>query len=141
MIVQAIKCLRTKSNIISTKKITRKRYKVINLRLFLIGSSSDLTPTSLKLEKPSAQTHDVSKLFFIFFYNLIIILKDQRKKEKKWRILKLTGNVCAFNFQNQRQNFWYPGITRAFQVPAFFLSFSFFCLFSFNYKSLAVDSH
>ena len=96
MIVQAIKCLRTKSNIISTKKITRKRYKVINLRLFLIGSSSDLTPTSLKLEKPSAQTHDVSKLFLIFFYNLIIILKDQRKKGKKMTNIKINCKCLRF---------------------------------------------
>ena len=39
---------------------------VINLRFFLIGNSSDLTPTSVKLEKLSAQTHDVS--FFFFFW-------------------------------------------------------------------------
>ena len=43
--------------------IFEKKYKkkiVTNLRLFLIENSSDLTPTSVKLEKLSAQTHDVS---------------------------------------------------------------------------------
>ena len=43
--------------------ICEKKYKkkiVTNLRLSLIGNSSDLTPTSVKLEKLSAQTHDVS---------------------------------------------------------------------------------
>ena len=68
----------------------------MNLHLFLIGSSSDLTPTSLKLGEPSAQTHDVSKPFLIFFDNLIIILKDQRKKEKKMTNIKINCKCLRF---------------------------------------------
>ena len=45
---------------VSAKKKMYKKKMVTNLRFFLIGNSSDLTPTSVKLEKLSAQTHDVS---------------------------------------------------------------------------------
>ena len=53
---------------VSAKKKIYKKKMVTNLRFFLIGNSSDLTPTSVKLEKLSAQTHDVSYFFFFFFF-------------------------------------------------------------------------
>ena len=58
---------------VSAKKKIYKKKMVTNLRFFLIGNSSDLTPTSVKLEKLSAQTHDVSYFFFyfIFFFDIM----------------------------------------------------------------------
>ena len=53
---------------VSAKKKIYKKKMVTNLRFFLLGNSSDLTPTSVKLEKLNAQTHDVSYFFFFFFF-------------------------------------------------------------------------
>ena len=57
---------------VSAKKKMYKKKMVTNLRFFLIGNSSDLTPTSVKLEKLSAQTHDVSYFFLFYFFFLTL---------------------------------------------------------------------
>ena len=54
-----------------------------------------------------------------FTINLIIILKDKRKKKKKWRRLKWTADVCAFNFPEPETKFlvfcYYSGFPR--EIP------------------------
>ena len=60
---------------VSAKKKIYKKKMVTNLRFFLLGNSSDLTPTSVKLEKLSAQTHDVSYFFFYFIFFFFDIMR------------------------------------------------------------------
>ena len=53
---------------VSAKKKIYKKKMVTNLRFFLIGNSSDLTPTSVKLKKISVRKLTTSLSFFCFFF-------------------------------------------------------------------------